>query len=224
MSRVTQPHHLAEYADRIDPQEVYTVRRIAVLLGMAPTSVSGLVTYGLLPGSTLRPHVRGGRQHVWTGKQLRRLARRLVRVQYDHARFSPVTLYRVGCRCDVCVDAHTAESLERRRALAEAAFPAEQRRRVLDLMAAQTPVNEAAKEAGVTPHQVYGRANWDAQFADELDEAGWSLCVLGQDDPQCSTAGAYRGNEHGDRPACRGTGCREWRRGASQVERASYRR
>jgi hypothetical protein len=50
------------------------------------------------------------------------------------------------------------------------------------------------------------------------------LCVLGQDDPQCSMAGGYRGNERGEapRPACRGTGCREWRRGMSQLEHAAF--
>ncbi|WP_228984231.1 hypothetical protein [Streptomyces sp. DH12] len=224
MSRATtQPHPLASYADQIDPQESYTVRRIAALLGMAPTSVSGMATYGLLPGSRTRPHARGGRQRFWTGKQLLRIAKRPVRVQYDHARLSPVTLYRVGCRCPACVAAHSAESLERRRALAEEAFTAEQRRRVLELIAAQTPAPEAAEKVGVTLHQVYGRALWDAEFAEELDEAGWSLCVLGQDHPQCSTASGYRGNERGEaaRPACRGTGCREWRRGMSQQERGA---
>ncbi|MFC5805814.1 hypothetical protein [Streptomyces formicae] len=104
MSRTTtQPHPLAPHADRIDPLEVYTVRRVAALLGMAPTSVSGLVTHGFLPGSRLRPHARGGRQHVWTGKQLLRIAKRPVRVEYDHAKFAPATLYRVGCRCPACV-------------------------------------------------------------------------------------------------------------------------
>jgi hypothetical protein len=101
------------------------------------------------PGSRLRPHARGGRQHVWTGKQLLRLAERPVRMQYDHERFSPATLYRVGCRCAAGVAAHSAESRECRRALAEESFTTEQRRRVLDLIAAQTPVAEAAKEAEV---------------------------------------------------------------------------
>ncbi|MFF6979394.1 hypothetical protein ACFZAV_16980 [Streptomyces sp. NPDC008343] len=219
----TQQHPLAPYADQIDPQEIYTVRRVAALMGMALTSVSGMVAHGLLPGSRLRPHARGGRQHMWTGSQLRRVARRPVRVQYDHKRFAPATLYRVGCRCAECVAAHADESLERRRSLAEETFTAEQRRHVVELIAAQTPVPEAAKQAGVTLHQVYGRANWDAAFAGELDEAGWSLCVLGPDDPQCSTAGGYRGNERGEapRPACRGTGCREQRRGMAQQERGA---
>ena len=59
------------------------------------------------------------------------------------------------------------------------------------------------------PARMQARARNDLgrMFAEELDEAGWSLCVLGQDDPQCSTAGGYRGNERGEspRPACRGT-------------------
>ncbi|MER5973312.1 hypothetical protein ABT112_26900 [Streptomyces sp. NPDC002055] len=214
---------MAPHADQIDPQETYTVRRVAALLGMAPPSVSGMATYGLLPGSRVRPHARGGRQHVWTGKQLLRIAKRPVRVQYDHERFAPATLYRVGCRCPRCVAAHSAESLERRRALAEGAFTAEQRRRVLELVGAATPVPAAAEKAGVTLQQVYGRANWDAEFAEELDEAGWSLCELGQDHPQCSTASGYRGDERGavHRPACRGTGCREWRRVMAEQERAA---
>ncbi|MEW1657904.1 hypothetical protein [Streptomyces sp. NPDC093707] len=218
-----QPHPLAPVAAQIDPAATYTIRRIAALLGMAPASVSGMATYGLLPGGRMRPHARGGRQRVWTGEQLLRMAKRPVRVRYDHEEFAPVTLYRVGCRCQPCVAAHSAESLERRRALAEEVFTPERRRRILDLVASQMPVAEAAEKAGVTLHQVYGRANWDAEFADELDEAGWSLCLLGQDHPQCSTASGYRGNANGKahRPPCRGTGCREWRRGMAQQERAA---
>ncbi|MFE4496096.1 hypothetical protein ACFRKD_26945 [Streptomyces niveus] len=224
MSRTTtQPHPLAPYTDQLALQEEYTVRRVAALLSMAPTSVSGMVSHGFLPGSRLRPHARGGRQRVWTGKQLARIAQRPVRVKYDHEKFAPATLYRFGCRCLACTKAHSAESRERRRALAEEAFTIEQRRRVLELVAAETPVPEAAEKVGVTLHQIYGRANWDVEFAEELDEAGWSLCVFSQDDPQCSTASGYRGNERGTapRPACRGTGCREWRRETSQQERAA---
>ncbi len=81
---------------------------------------------------------------------------------------------------------------------------------------------DAAAKVGVTLGQVYGRATWDAAFAEEIDEAAWSLCVLGQDDQSCSTAVGYRGKPGGrsPRPACRGTGCREWRWGQSQLERA----
>jgi hypothetical protein len=214
-------HPLAFCANQIDPERTYTVRTVAALLGMAPSSVSGMATYGLLPGSRQRAHARGGSERTWTGKQLLRLSRRPVRVQYDHEKLSPATLYRVGCRCPVCVNAHSTESRARRRGLAEAAFTGEQRKRVLNAVAAGTPVADAAHQAKVTLHQVYGRATWDAEFAEDLDEAGWALCVLGHDDPLCGRPGAYRGYEQGEayRPPCRGTGCREWRRDQAQQER-----
>ncbi|MGW2496174.1 hypothetical protein ACWCV2_16950 [Streptomyces pseudogriseolus] len=217
-----QPHPLAEYADRIDAGKVYTLRQLAELLELAPSSVSGMARYGWLPGSRMRPHRRGGRTYSWTGKQLLRLAARPIRVQYDHERYAPATLYRVGCRCPTCVRAHSADSQERKRALADEVFPPEKRARLVALVADSVPVAEATAEVGVTVGQVYGRATWDAAFAEEIDEAAWSLCVLGQDDPACSTASGYRGKPGGKspRPACRGTGCREWRRAQSQLERA----
>lgn len=222
MSRTTsRPHPLADYAERIDAEAVYTVRQVAALMELAVSSVDGMARYGWLPGSRMRPHRRGGRQYTWTGRQLLRLAFRPIRVQYDHERFSASTLYRVGCRCPVCTAAHSAESKDRRRALAEDAFPEPKRRRLVELVSGSMPVPDAAKKIGVTIYQVYGRAAWDAEFAEALDEAGWSLCVLGDDSPACGTAGAYRGNPSvtSPRPACRGTGCRESRRESSRKER-----
>ncbi len=222
-SPAARPHPLAPYADRIDPDEHYTAREIADLLGITPNSISGMATYGLLPGSKLRSHARGGRQHTWTGKQLLRLARLPLRVQYDHERFSPATLYRAGCRCPECIEDHGAESTEWRRTRADEAFTPEQRERVVDLVADQTPVAEAAAMVGVTPYVVYARATWDGEFAAALDEAAWSLCVLGEAHPKCSTASGYRGSSRATDPTppCRGTGCREWRRGASRQERTA---
>ncbi|MFI5859269.1 hypothetical protein [Streptomyces parvulus] len=181
-----------------------------------------MARYGWLPGSRMKPHRRGGRTYTWTGKQLRRLAGRPIKVQFDHERYAPTTLYRVGCRCPACVQAHSEDSQARKRSLAEDAFPEEKRAQLVALVADAMPVAEAAAEVEVTVGQVYGRATWDSRFAEELDEAAWSLCVLGQTDPGCSTASGYRGKPGGTspRPACRGTGCREWRRGQSQLERA----
>ncbi|MFJ5099382.1 hypothetical protein [Streptomyces sp. NPDC088557] len=216
----TQSHPLAPYADRIAPGQTYTIRSVADLLELSVPSVSGMATYGLLPGSRWRPGSRGGRHQVWTGRQLLRLARKPVRAGFDHERFSPVTLYRIGCRCPVCTAAHRSASRERGRALAEQTFPEEMRRRVLDLVAAGTPVAQAAEQAGATLSRVYGRAVWDGAFAEGLDEAGWALCVLGEENPRCGTSGAYRGLEATEgRAACRGTGCREWRRDQARQER-----
>ncbi|MER5615875.1 hypothetical protein [Streptomyces sp. NPDC002215] len=218
-----QPHPLAEYEGRIDPAKVYTLRQLAELMELAPSSLSGMARYGWLPGSRMRPHRRGGRTYTWTGKQLVRLAARTIRVEYDHEQYSAATLYRVGCRCPACKKAHSAATTERKRALSGAAFTEEQRNRVVELVSGQMPVAEAAAEVGVTLAQVYGRAVWDADFADRLDEAAWSLCVLGEDDPSCSLPSAYRGKKTGPTPraACRGTGCREWRRAQARQERAA---
>ncbi|RAJ44302.1 hypothetical protein K388_07387, partial [Streptomyces sp. KhCrAH-43] len=212
---------LAPYASQINPEQVYTLRQVAALLELAPTSVSGMVGHGWLPGSRMRPHARGGRHHTWTGKQLIRIASRPIKVSYDHEKFSASTLYRVGCRCPACTRAHTQDSQARRRALADETFNVERRTQLVDLVGEGALVPEAAKEVGVTIGHVYGRATWDAEFAEALDEAGWALCVLGSDDPQCSTSVGYRGRESGmfPRPPCRGTGCREWRRGASRQTR-----
>lgn len=214
----TGPHPLAAYQERIDQAGVYTVRDIAALMETSESNVRGMATYGWLPGSRMRPHARGGRRYTWTGRQLVRIARRPLRLTFDHERYAPQTLYRVGCRCSTCRDAHAAESREWRRALAEELFPARKRRQVLDLVEAGTPVGEAARQVGVTQSLVYGRASRDVEFAEALDEAAWALCLLGQDSPQCSTPATYRGNRS-SRPPCRGTGCREWRRGMAQEER-----
>ncbi|MFI6688365.1 helix-turn-helix domain-containing protein [Streptomyces sp. NPDC050485] len=220
MSRTSErPHPLAEYTQQIDPDRVYTVRQLAEILELSPSSVQGMARSGWLPGSRMRPHRRGGRVHTWSGAQLLRIANRPVKVTFDHDRYAAATLYRVGCRCPLCVRAHSKDSLQRRHALAEEAFPYEARRRVLELVEAQMPVSEAAAEVGVTLRQVYGRANWDAGFAEDLDEAAWSLCVLGEDDPACATPSGYRGSAN--RPACRATGCREWRRAQARQERAA---
>lgn len=83
------------------------------------------------------------------------------------------------------------------------------------------PVDEAAAEVGITAAQVYGRANGDPRFADQLDAATWALCAYGTDDPAYGTSAAYKGRARGQKPSCRGTACREWRRTASRQERAS---
>lgn len=217
MTTTTQPHPLTEYADRIDPTTVYTVRQLAELMELTASSVAAMARYGWLPGSRMRPHRRGGRAHTWTGTQLVLIASRPLKLRFDHDKYSPVTLYRVGCRCAKCVAAHSSASRSRRRALSEKTFPRDRRDLVVALIAQGTPVPAAAQEAGVTVGQIYGRATWDEAFAEALDEAAWSLCVLGDDNPLCSTASGYRGHSGN---ACRGTGCREWRRDQSQQERA----
>ncbi|MFD8670522.1 hypothetical protein ACFV1U_34725 [Streptomyces microflavus] len=220
---LVRPHPLAEYAERIDAQRTYTLRDLAELMELSSSSVTGMARYGWLPGSRVRSHRRGGRMYTWAGRELVRLSNKPLVVEYDHERYAASTLYRVGCRCVPCTRAHNTDSVARSRALAEDVFPRAKRDQVIALVTESTPVAVAAATAGVTLGTVYGRAAWDADFADALDEAGWSLCVSGQESPECGTPCGYRGNPRGPspRPACRGTGCREWRRGQSRIERGA---
>ncbi|MGW0491142.1 type I-E CRISPR-associated protein Cse1/CasA [Streptomyces olivaceus] len=213
-----RPHLLAPYADDIDPEQLYTVRQIASLVGLAVTSIYSLTAHGYLPGGKPVLEGPGRSRRVWTGQELLALVSQPPAIVYDHDTFAPATLWRVGCRCDRCTDWHNASTAQARRQTADEKFPAPARQAVLELVAGGMSVADAAQLAGVTLHQVYGRATRDEEFADALDEAAWALCVLGQDHPQCSTATAYASHSG---PPCRGTGCREWRRAASRQERTA---
>jgi hypothetical protein len=220
---VARHHPLTEFTERIDPNAEYSVGQLADLMELSPRSVRTMAGYGWFPGARKVSGKRGGIRYVWTGRSLLAMADHPLRIEFDHDRFAPVTLYRAGCRCDPCTDAHNAASQERVRALAEEAFPAPRREQLLALVEGGMTVVDAAPEVGVTPHRVYARALWDDAFAEVLDEAAWSLCVHGEDSPTCGTAMGYRGLRRLKRtlPACRGTGCREWKREDSRRERAS---
>jgi hypothetical protein len=99
----------------------------------------------------------------------------------DHSRYAPSTLCRLGCRCVDCLAWHNDDSRARRRTAADAAFPEQRRRQVLQLIAAGAidSIGEAAQRAGVTPGQVHGRASRDKDFRAALDEAAVALCVGG---------------------------------------------
>lgn len=211
------PHPLAQHTGQIDPGRTYSTRDLAVLMEMSLTTLRSLITCGLLPGGRTR-RTNGREMTTWTGRRLLRTARQPLRLRYDHTRYAPTALYRAGCRCPRCTAAHNQESRTWRRDLADAAFPAPAREHLLGQVSRGTPLADAAADAGTTPGRVHGYALRDPQFAQALDEAGWSLCVLGPGAPRCSTPTAYRGRGE-QQPACRGTGCREWRRATSQNER-----
>ena len=217
---------LAGVRNQIDPEVIYTVRTLAELLQCAETSVRSMATYGWLPGARISSHRRGGRQYEWDGRTLLQLADQELQVEYDHQRFAPQTLYRIGCRCDSCTNAHGEESVRWRREWAEELFPEAARMRLLKLVERGMPVAQAAAEVGTTPGRVYGRTAWDTEFAEALNWASRALCVLGKDDPRCGSAAGYRGStsqpqggESPVRPPCRGTACRTWRREQSRRER-----
>lgn len=219
-SRRKRPHPLAPVADRIDPSLAYTVRDIAGLLGIKPAALSYLVAAGWFTGSRMRPVASGSHERWWTGARLRRLAQQ--QVVLDHERFTPLTLWRLGCRCPDCTAAHSATDRAYKRQLADQEFPAEVREQLLARVRDGESVKAAAKAVGTAAGHVYGRAAWDSEFAEALDEAGRALCVLGEGDARCGTSGAYKGNQSlsAPRPPCRGTACRLHRREQSRRERA----
>lgn len=194
------------------------MRQIAGLTGLAVTSVSSLIAHGYLPGGRWVPARSGGGHRVWSGEQLLDMVDHPPTIVFDHGTFSPATLWRAGCHCDMCTDWHNAATRQERRQASDEKFTAEQRRRLLESVADGIAVADAAQLVGVTLHQVYGRATRDAEFATALDNAAWALCELGPTDPRCGTAIAYSSHSG---PPCRGTGCREWRRSASRKERGT---
>jgi hypothetical protein len=192
-------HPLAAVVDRIDPDARYRIPDLAELLGLAVSSAGTLGLSGWFPGGSRVSLPHGGGYWVWTGRALIDAAD-TDPPALDHDRYSPSTLWRLGCSCDDCLAWHNADTRERRRAAVEAAFTQEQRSRMLEMMAAGdvATVTEAAAEVGVSGGQVYGLARRDAEFRAALEAAGMGLCRGGD---QC-------GRPIGYRKGCRGTLCR----------------
>lgn len=193
-------HPLAGVVDRIDPDALYRTPDLADLLGLALSSTNTLALSGWFPGAE-RERVPGadGVRQVWTGAALIAAAG-TDPPPLDHTRYSPSTLWRLGCGCDTCLAWHNADSRSRRRARSDAAFPEQRRRQVLDLVAAGdvATIEEAAERTGVTPGQVHGLARRDDTFRAALDEAATALCIGGD---RCGRPCGYQAG-------CRGTACR----------------
>ncbi|MFC1405686.1 MULTISPECIES: hypothetical protein [Streptacidiphilus] len=206
-----QLHPLATVVDRIDPRGSYTTRDIADLLRVSDSTVHSLLGGHLLPGGRRRTAPGGGVRWAWTGRALLRAAqlRMDTRRRLPHQDLSPLTLWRLGCRCERCTAAHNDRDRDRRRQLADTVLTEDIRRQLLATVAAGAPASEAAAAVGVSAQRVYGVASRDQEFAAELAEAGWSLCAAGRADARCSTPAAYR-------DGCRGTGCRLARREANR--------
>jgi hypothetical protein len=193
-------HPLARVVDRIDPDARYRAADFPELLGLARSSTNTLILSGWFPGAEWeRVPGADGRQRVWTGAALIAAAD-TDPPALDHSRYAPSTLWRLGCGCDDCLARHNADSRTRRRAAADAAFPEQRRRQVLELVSAgDVPtIEEAAARAEVTPGQVFGLARRDDDFRAALDEAAVALCVGGD---RCGRPSGYR-------QGCRGTMCR----------------
>nr|WP_119589442.1 hypothetical protein [Streptomyces scabiei] len=193
-------HPLVRVLDRITPDARYRAADLAELLGLARSSTNTLILSGWFPGAQWeRVPGADGRRRVWTGTALIAAADSDPPA-LDHARYAPSTLWRLGCGCDDCLAWHNADSLARRRAASDAAFPEQRRRQVLELISAGDvdSMEEAAARAEVSSGLVFGLARRDEGFRAALDEAAVALCV----------GGALCGRPRGYRTGCRGTACR----------------
>ncbi|MBC2869788.1 hypothetical protein [Streptomyces mexicanus] len=201
-------HPLARVVDRIDPDARYRAADLAELLGLALSSTHTLILSGWFPGAE-RERVPGADAHgrVWTGAALIAAAD-TDPPALDHSRYAPSTLWRLGCRCEDCLAWHNNDTRARWRTAADAAFPEQRRRQVLELIAAGAvdSIEEAAAQAEVTPGRVYGLAQRDPDFRAALEEAATGLCVDGD----------WCGRPAGYRAGCRGTACRRAHRPLSR--------
>ncbi|MYS33402.1 hypothetical protein K388_06708 [Streptomyces sp. KhCrAH-43] len=217
-------HLLEACRDRIEADRLYTVRELAKLAGLAQNTLWTMARCGALPGALSYPNMPGassnGPQYIWDGRQLLRLIDQPQQILLDHDAHPAHSLHRAGCRCDSCVTTLRRANQRAPRQESEEVFPRASRERLLVLVADGTPVKDAAAEVGVNSRWVYGRAQWDPDFAARLDEAGWVLCVFGVTDPRCSSQAGYRGHRgvRESRPPCRGTGCRKWLRDHTRSE------
>jgi len=208
LARVTDLD-LIGIAARLDETTSYTLPAFADVACLPRSVVYAWIGAGVIPPG--RGAGGTGTRRRWTGAELRAAltaaaeGRRLP-VQWDVA---PLTRYRLGDRDPEAVGAQSLRSRDYRRELAEACFPPAARARVIALIGAGTPVDQAAAAVNVTRSLVYGRAHRDAEFGRALDDAGHALCIGGV----CGSATAYR-------DGCRGTACRREHNDAAQRARA----
>lgn len=79
--------------------------------------------------------------------------------------------WRAGCSRPECVAANRETVSQARARKREAQFPPAARTLVLDLLADGASITEAAAAGGVTRYVVRGRARWDPQWGDAVEDA-----------------------------------------------------
>ncbi|MFD8594541.1 hypothetical protein ACFV1L_06030 [Kitasatospora sp. NPDC059646] len=191
------PHPLSSVRNRIDSDADYTVKTLASATGYSRSHIKTLALAGDLPGTT-----RPGVGYRWAGKDvLDAINEGAANPDFDHDKYAPSSLWRMGCRCSDCANEHLADLRKWRREISQRDFPEPLQKRLLALVGAGTSVKEAAELLGLTSVRVYAEARVDEEFGALLDKAAEALCVDAADH-RCGTPTGYR------RLACRGTACR----------------
>ncbi|MEV4087698.1 type I-E CRISPR-associated protein Cse1/CasA, partial [Nonomuraea fuscirosea] len=112
----------------------------------------------------------------------------------------PASRYRAGARNDPeARAAHNEQTREWRRQQSDAEFPPAARQRVLAAVREGQKLTDAARAVNITTNGVWGRARWDAEFSDSLEEALAANCPGGA---RCGTDAGYK--DGGRCRRCRG--------------------
>jgi hypothetical protein len=125
------------------------------------------------------------------------------------AKISAVTRYRYGARGAAAGAAHSAASVAWRRAIAEAIFGTAEQDTLFAALRAGLTLTQAAKALDLTPQAVYGRARWDTDFHDRLEDVldetcpAEDLCGRPAGVKNGGHCAACRAAHHPPRPAAR---------------------
>jgi hypothetical protein len=92
-----------------------------------------------------------------------------------------------GCRCTLCRQAYNDSKRALGRARAQKRLPPELRQQLLDGIYAGQPFGSVVRELGLTPNQVWGLAQTDAEWSVALEEA---LTATRRDDLEHGTNAA----------------------------------
>jgi hypothetical protein len=112
--------------------------------------------------------------------------------------FKDVSRYRSGDRDDQARAAHTADTTSWRHGIAEVVFTGEDQQLLLDRLREGWRMRAAAAAVGLSFQAVYGRASWDGEFRDALEEVLATTC------PAEGVCGTASGVKHGGHcAACR---------------------
>lgn len=125
-------------------------------------------------------------------------------------RFAPTTRYRYGDRDRSARTAHAAESKRWRREIAVSLLGPVEQEVLFAALRAGFALAQAARAIDLTTNAIYGRAAWDEDFRDQLDEVLDETCPAGE---WCGRASgvkkgghcrACREAHHPPRPTARG--------------------
>jgi hypothetical protein len=92
---------------------------------------------------------------------------------------SDVTRWRQKARDPKARAAHAADTTSWRRSLAEADFGPEEQAELIENLRAGLRITEAAAAVGMTANAVYGRARWDVEFGNALEQVLAETCPAG---------------------------------------------